>query len=263
MIAVAAVWEQNRSFLHLIVSKRLSAVSQNNRANRQLRRAFLITLISQSLGSPGNFDARPAPVSEQQKPDSAPITFGDNFESPAAPDGIVIAIANTWEVKVGASGDTFTPNVVNITIGDTVHWTWVGIGHTVTSGSPCTINSNFCSPSDTNCTTPTTSNPPSTYSHTFNQVGTVPYFCAIHCFFGMTGTINVAPAISALSFDANGFGMTGRTTPSTSVTIESTSSLATAFQHPTSVAANSVGRFFFTDPNTPQSGATFYRVTVP
>jgi plastocyanin len=207
-----------------------------------------------------SFDARPSHIAEPPTAGSAPITFGSNVDSPR-PEGIVATSGSTFEVKVGASGDNFAPSTVNITIGDTVHWTWVGFGHTVTSGSPCTANSTFCSPSDANCANDPTSNPPSTYSHVFNLVGVFPYFCRIHCLFGMTGTINVAPAITAVTFGVNGFAMNGQSTPSTSVTIQSTSSLTTQFQNPNSVAANSTGAISFSDPS--PGGARFYRATFP
>src|SRR5215468_5906243 len=86
-----------------------------------------------SFALQSSFDAKPPPFSDQQSSEPAPIAFGDNINSPETPEGIVATTGGTVEVKVGANGDTFTPSTVNITIGDTVHWTWVGFGHTVTS----------------------------------------------------------------------------------------------------------------------------------
>jgi plastocyanin len=230
------------------------------------RRLILVAAIIVSLSSGARFDARPSDIAGSQRPEAAPIAFNDNGQLSAAPDGAVVVTGGTYEVKVGANGFTFTPSTLNITISDTVHWTWVGFGHTVTSGVDnagiCTADSMFCDTNDTNCATAPALSPPSTYSHIFNRVGTFPYFCRIHCGFGMVGTINVAPAVEAVTFDVGGFALTGRTTPSTSVTILSTSSLTTQFQNPTPVAANSAGTFMFTDP-APSGAVRFYRATFP
>ena len=43
-----------------------------------------------------------------------------------------------FDVAVGPGGGfTFDPDTVNISVGDTVRWTWAGSGHSVTSGPPC------------------------------------------------------------------------------------------------------------------------------
>jgi len=55
------------------------------------------------------------------------------------------------DVAVGKGGDVFVPDTVNISVGDTVRWTWAEGGHSVTSGPPCFVDSQFCSPDDTNC----------------------------------------------------------------------------------------------------------------
>jgi len=98
------------------------------------------------------------------------------------------------DVQVGASIDQFSPQMVTIHVGDTVRWTWVSDFHTVTSGSvPGTADGKFCSPSNSNCSTVTPSNTGAVYTRTFTQVGSFPYFCQIHYFMGMTGTVNVIP----------------------------------------------------------------------
>jgi plastocyanin len=88
----------------------------------------------------------------------------------------------------------FSPDTVNIAVGDTVRWTWASNNHSVTSGnsSSCSFDSQFCSPNDTDCGAGVLSNTGAVYQHTFTQAGTYSYFCAPHCPFGMTGTINVA-----------------------------------------------------------------------
>src|SRR5437867_12898339 len=57
----------------------------------------------------------------------------------------------TFDVAVGQGGDVFVPDTVNISVGDTVRWTWAEGGHSVTSGDPCSVDSHFCSPADTSC----------------------------------------------------------------------------------------------------------------
>ena len=41
-----------------------------------------------------------------------------------------------FDVAVGQGGDVFVPDTVNISVGDTVRWTWAESGHSVTSGDP-------------------------------------------------------------------------------------------------------------------------------
>jgi plastocyanin len=85
----------------------------------------------------------------------------------------------------------FQQSSVMIHVGDTVMWTWDTSGHTVTSGSACTSDGKFCSPSNTSCATSPTSTTGMTYSHTFTSAGTFPYFCKPHCSLNMTGTVTV------------------------------------------------------------------------
>ncbi|HEY3344424.1 MAG TPA: plastocyanin/azurin family copper-binding protein [Anaerolineaceae bacterium] len=102
--------------------------------------------------------------------------------------------AATVDVQVGANMTTFTPQTVTIHVGDTVRWTWVSDTHTVTSGSALgAADGKFCSPSDSNCSTPVASNTGTVYQHTFTQAGTYPYFCAFHVAAGMTGEVVVLP----------------------------------------------------------------------
>ena len=81
---------------------------------------------------------------------------------------------------------------VNISVGDTVRWTWADGGHSVTSGQPCSADSQFCSPDDMNCFPGVLSNAGTVYQHTFANAGTYSYFCLSHCFDGMTGVVNVS-----------------------------------------------------------------------
>jgi len=90
---------------------------------------------------------------------------------------------------------TFVPDTVNIRVGDTVRWTWESDFHSVTSGTPCTENGQFCSPDNMNCEAGILNDTGFVYEFTFMQPGMYQYFCALHCFAGMTGVVNVLPAV--------------------------------------------------------------------
>jgi plastocyanin len=96
-------------------------------------------------------------------------------------------------VIVGGASTTFNPAVTSIRVGDTVTWIWAGDGHSVTSGAPGVADGRFCAPSDANCGAPVLDNTGATYSHTFTQVGSYPYFCAAHYPMGMIGRVDVTP----------------------------------------------------------------------
>src|SRR5215831_16144800 len=106
-----------------------------------------------------------------------------------------LASSQIFDVAVGPMGDKlrFVPDTVNISVGDTVRWTWGSDDHSVTSGTSCTVDGQFCSPDNTNCDVGILNNTGFVYEHTFTQVGTYSYFCFLHCFAGMTGVINVRP----------------------------------------------------------------------
>ncbi len=101
---------------------------------------------------------------------------------------VVIAIG-----RVGPYGVTpaFDPPNLTVHTGDTVCWYFADGGHQVVSGTACTADSKFCSPSDTGCSTVTTSASGANYTHKFTAAGSYPYFCSVHCAMGMTGTITV------------------------------------------------------------------------
>jgi plastocyanin len=86
---------------------------------------------------------------------------------------------------VTQSGLGFSPANLTIEVGDTVRWVWTSLAHTVTSGTGA---------SDPNVgvlfDAPLNSFSPQ-FQFTFNQAGTVPYFCRPHELGGMTGTIVV------------------------------------------------------------------------
>jgi len=101
----------------------------------------------------------------------------------------------TFDVAVGPKGNKirFVPDTLSIRVGDTVQWTWGSDDHSVTSGASCTADGQFCSPDNMNCDAGILSNTGAVYQFTFTQAGTYSYFCALHCFAGMTGVVNVLP----------------------------------------------------------------------
>jgi len=108
--------------------------------------------------------------------------------------GTRLAGSQVFDVAVGPAGNKirFVPDTLNILVGDTVRWTWGSDDHSVTSGTPCTADGQFCSPDNTTCDAGILSNTGFVYEHTFTRTGSYSYFCALHCFAGMTGVINVA-----------------------------------------------------------------------
>ena len=105
-----------------------------------------------------------------------------------------------FDVTVGPLENefTFVPDMVNISVGDTVRWTWESDSHSVTSGTPCTEDGQFCSPDNMHCEAGTLNDTGFVYEFTFTQPGMYQYFCALHCFAGMTGVVNVLPAVRPL-----------------------------------------------------------------
>src|SRR5438552_11804897 len=125
-----------------------------------------------------------------------PLRIVDQSGRPAV-SGVPSAPSTIVDVTVAPGGTfTFSPSTVNISVGDTVRWTWAASGHSVTSGNSasCTGDGMFCSPNNTNCTTCVTSNLGFVYEFTFTQAGNFSYFCCAHCAFGMIGAVNVSAA---------------------------------------------------------------------
>jgi len=114
-----------------------------------------------------------------------------------APSGKPDVGSEIFDVTVGPVGNefSFVPDTVNISVGDTVRWTWESVFHSVTSGTSCTADGQFCSPDNMNCDAGILNDTGFVYEFTFTQPGTYQYFCALHCFAGMTGVVNVLPAV--------------------------------------------------------------------
>ena len=94
-----------------------------------------------------------------------------------------VGSAATVTVTVGNGGPVFTPSSVTIQPGDTVRWTWSANVHSSTSGTPGVPNGLWDSG---------ILSQGATFTHTFNTVGSFPYYCTPHgqcC--GMTGMVTV------------------------------------------------------------------------
>ena len=81
-------------------------------------------------------------------------------------------------------GFTFLPLSVTIHPGDQVTWTWASSGHSTTSGSPGMPNGIWDSG---------LRNQGATFTHTFNRVGTFPYYCTQHHEGGQVIVTNATP----------------------------------------------------------------------
>jgi plastocyanin len=163
--------------------------------NAVVRVTFLLAatfaLVFSSQADPGNGSIAAA----QQKRVSAHALYIVDQNGRPAVSGVPSATSTTVDVTVAPGGTlTFSPSTVNISVGDTVRWTWAASGHSVTSGASCTADGNFCSPNNTNCTQCVLSTQGFVYEFTFTQAGNFSYFCCVHCAFGMTGVVNVAVA---------------------------------------------------------------------
>ncbi len=173
-------------------------------------------------------------ISTPHTKSAPPIRIFDQNGQPAV-NGVPSPTGTIFDVTVGGgNGFQFVPDTVNISVGDTVQWTWVNSGHSVTSGTCDAADSQFCSPDDMNCAAGILSNQGTIYTHTFAQAGAYHYFCDAHCTIGMNGVVNVSggcapsgwsagqdlPSVGArlagVYFQANGkfYGMGGRASDS-------------------------------------------------
>jgi len=106
-----------------------------------------------------------------------------------------VSWAATRTVNVGQGGTNFVDQASGnsttvINVGDTVQWNWVSGTHSTTSGT-C---SSGCSPDGTWDST-ILSAPSGTFSFTFNNVGSFPYYCRVHLS-SMTGKVIVNPVVT-------------------------------------------------------------------
>jgi plastocyanin len=115
--------------------------------------------------------SRPTPRGRPTPPPrpAEPIKIVDQ-NGHAVPTGVPSTSGQIFDVSVG-QGFAFVPNEITINSRDTVRCTWTSSGHSVTSGDPCTVDGQFCSPDNTNCDASTLSNASTIYEHTFSSAG--------------------------------------------------------------------------------------------
>ncbi|MEM7261086.1 MAG: plastocyanin/azurin family copper-binding protein [Planctomycetota bacterium] len=127
--------------------------------------------------------------------DAASPTFSYTFALPGTysffdalnETGLVGTIIVEPEIYVVQVVDiAFTPQDVTIFVGDQVRWQWIEGIHTVTSGASSAPADNPGALFDA----PNTDGQP-VFDFIFTEPGTVPYYCAPHEIFGMTGTVLV------------------------------------------------------------------------
>jgi plastocyanin len=150
-------------------------------------------------------------ISTPHTKSAPPIRILDQNGQPAV-NGVPSPTGTIFDVTVGGgNGFQFVPDTVNISVGDTVQWTWANSGHSVTSGTCDAADSQFCSPDDMNCAAGILSNQGTIYTHTFAQAGAYHYFCDAHCTIGMNGVVNVSGGCAPSGWSA------GQNMPSTAV----------------------------------------------
>jgi plastocyanin len=162
--------------------KRLNAVA---RMSFCLATIFTMVFLSQAESRDKHLS-----TNQPKKTTSPRIRIVDQNGRPAVsgvPSG-----GQIFDVAVGQGGFTFDPDELNISVGDTVRWTWFSNNHSVTSGACDAADSQFCSPDDMNCAAGILSNTGTVYEHTFSAPGVYAYFCDAHCLSGMTGVVNVS-----------------------------------------------------------------------
>lgn len=154
-----------------------------------------------------------------------------------------LAPAANHAVSVGpGTNPGFSPQNVNINVGDTVIWTLMGGTHSVTA--------------DDDSFERTASSSWTTFSQTFNSAGTVGYHCSVHGSpgAGMHGTINVAGGgggAGSLQF-SSGSSSVGEGAGSKTITVTRTSSDngAVSVQYGTSNGSATAGSDYTTTSGT-------------
>ena len=132
---------------------------------------MLLTVVFLSPVQSG--DQRSAGTTAEKHAGAAIRIFDQNGQQ--ARSGTRPAGGQIFDVAVGPSGNKirFVPDTLNISVGDTVRWTWGSDDHSVTSGTACTADGQFCSPDNTNCDAGILNNTGFVYEHTFTQAGSL------------------------------------------------------------------------------------------
>ena len=144
-------------------------------------------LADQGAGADGEGDAAPAADATTAPADAAADAETPEAETPEAeatqapaaetPEAADDAAAAGQEVPVDIRDFAYSPNPVEVAVGDTVTWTNQDqVPHTATAEDRGVLQSGTISPG-------------ASFSQTFEQTGEFPYFCEFHP--NMTGTIVV------------------------------------------------------------------------
>ena len=90
------------------------------------------------------------------------------------------------DINVTIQDNFFAPSAVTVNVGDKITWTNNGVTpHTTTSGTSCPAGNGIWNSGSLSSG--------QSFSFTFTQAGTFPYFCSNHCF---TGTVVVNPVVT-------------------------------------------------------------------
>ena len=109
--------------------------------------------------------------------------------------GIARAAGKTVEVSMQqAPKGLFVPDIINISVGDTVNWTNPGvITHSVTfDPAQAATKENVVLPAGVAAFDSGNMEEGATFSHSFTVKGTYKYVCKFHEAMGMTGTVVVS-----------------------------------------------------------------------
>jgi plastocyanin len=175
----------------------MNLIVQSNARARQT--AWLTVLLAIVFLWPAQAGDKPSADATSENYAITPIRIVDQYGRPA-PSGKRYVGSEIFDVTVGPVGNefSFVPDTVNIRVGDTVRWTWESNMHSVTSGTSCTADGQFCSPDNMNCDAGILNDTGFVYEFTFTQPGMYQYFCFLHCLAGMIGVVNVLPAVRPL-----------------------------------------------------------------
>jgi len=134
---------------------------------------WLTLLLAMVYLWPANVSETASADATQQNHMFAAIRIVDQFGR-QAPTGKRYVGSDIFDVAVGPVGKElqFVPDSINIVAGDTVRWTWYSDFHSVTSGTSCTADGQFCSPDNMNCEAGILNDKGFVYEYTFTEAGT-------------------------------------------------------------------------------------------
>jgi plastocyanin len=150
----------------------------------------------------------------------------------------------TVEIKYAQCGFgvvfCFDPSTAQVSVGDTVRWTdRSSFTHSVTRCDPQDCEGHDGGTGQDTWVNGTVSSVPvQDFSHTFSSPGTYVYYCSIHGYETMNGTITVADAAQVTSSTTTTTTTTTTSaTPTTAATTRSTTAAPSTTATPSSVAA--------------------------